>query len=212
MENPFRRRATSELEGFLSEVIAHCQHDHPSFLHAHAAEPSWRNCRGSATPRGSSNASGEPIPERLLVAMPRRKGAVREPIRQQTDQGVHDVSETAICFRLRVRDCLEKKTGGTSGFVSILRPFGTLRHGSTGSPTEIRDQAPGTAGSGHRGLNELGDGMVPELFGGFRIGDTGYKSGEFPGSSCIKLLSDPFGHIRKIFQKRQPSHRRVQTA
>ena len=70
----------------------------------------------------------------------------------------------AICFRLRVRDCLEKKTEGTSGFVSILRPFDTLRQAQGPDSRHRRLRTP----QAQRTWGREG----PELFGGFRIGGT----------------------------------------
>ena len=148
---------------------------HPGFLRARVAEQSPRSCRDSAGPQaGLGRSCGEPVLQGSLIGRPGRERAVRESGRQQTDQGVHAVSET--------RDLLpfaSKRLFGDEdrGHIGVRFEPSTFRHPSTssgtaGSPTELRDQARGTAGSGYRRINELGDGKTPELFEGFRIGGT----------------------------------------
>ena len=201
MENPFRRRTVFEFEEFLCEAVAHCQHGHPSFLRARVPEQSPQSCRDSAVlqawterfcqadPRAAAHRPATPERNRPGACPPvgRIKACATSPKR-------------AICFRLRVRDYLEKKTEGASGFVSSLRPFDTLR------------QAQGP-GSGHRRLDELGDGKVPEFFQGFRIGGTRVQVG---GISRIVLYVNPYLMrlviLGKYFKKRQVSHGCVQTA
>ena len=166
MENPFRRRAAFELARFLSEVIVHCQHDHPRFMRIHAAGQSQRNCRDSAAlqawtahfcqadPRAAAHRPAMPGRNRPGACPPagRIKACTTSPKR-------------AICFRLRVRDYLEKKTEGASGFVSSLRPFDTLR------------QAQGPQAQDIAGSTNLGTGRSLNFSKGFGSGRHGVRVG-----------------------------------
>ena len=102
MENPFRRRAAFALARLLSEIIAHCQHVIRVFCVSALPDTRGEVVETPPRRRRGLDASGEP----MLVGRPRREGAGREPVRQQADQGVHDVSETLYSFLVELRPIL----------------------------------------------------------------------------------------------------------
>ena len=178
MENPFRRRAAFELARVLYKAGAYCQHGLIRAFYASALPDNRREvvetspcCRRGLDASVASQSRGS------LVGRPCREGAIGESIRRQTDQGVHDVSATRDLSPFASQRLLGEEDRGNVG--GRFEPS-TSRHPSTSS---------GTAGSGHCGLNELGDGKVPEFFEGFRIGGHGVRVG---GISRIVLYVNPY--------------------
>ena len=96
--------------------------------------------------RRRPNTFAKPIPERLLAGRPRREGTVRESVRQQTDQGVHDVSETRDLLPFTSRRLLGEEDRRNIG---VRFDPSIFRHPSTSSGTRIRaSQAQRTWGRG----------------------------------------------------------------
>ena len=191
MENPFRRRAAFELERPLSEIIARCQHGHPSFLHARVPEQSPRSCPDTAVPSAWLGRFWRASPG-AAARQPATPGRSRPGVCPPADRLKRArPPKRAICFRLRViRGCLAKKTDVTSGFVSILRPFEMVRPFDKLRDRRLTNRAQGL-GSWHRRIRTSQAQRTwgregPRTFR--RVsdrGDSGYKSGEFPGSSCL---------------------------
>ena len=169
MENPFRRRAAFELARLLSEIIAHCQHGHPSFLRVRAAEQAWRSCRDTAVLQAwiahFCQVNPGTAAHRPAMSGRNRPGACPPAGRSRRVRPLR----SARSFPFASNRLLGEEDRGRIG--GRFDPS-TFRHPSTGSGTKLKASQAQGPGSRHRRLNELGDGKIPELFGGFRIGGT----------------------------------------
>ena len=136
MENPFRRWGAFGFERLLPKK--------PPIVNAISRASARLRCRtipakSSRQRRGRSpDAFAEPVLERLLVAKPRRKGTVRESVRQQADQSLHDFG-CEFSVELRTPDCVaqgERPTGG----LRVVRQRPRVGHDATPGARHVRER------------------------------------------------------------------------